>query len=53
VSRDKIREARCRHWVCDATRAREELGFVARTPFEEAIGLTLDWYWREGWLRAG
>ncbi len=50
ISRDKIREARCRNWVCDASRARQELGFVARTPLEEALRLTLDWYRQAGWL---
>ena len=28
----------------DATRAREQFGFVAGTPFDEGLRLTLDWY---------
>ncbi len=28
----------------DATRARERFGFVASTPFDEGLRLTLDWY---------
>lgn len=50
ISREKIREARCRGWVCDVSRARQELGFTARTSLEQAIQQTLEWYRREGWL---
>jgi nucleoside-diphosphate-sugar epimerase len=51
ISRDKVREARCRYWVCDTTRARRELGFTATMTLRQGAAQTLEWYQREGWLR--
>ena len=51
VSRDKIAEARCRSWVCDATRAAQELGFEARTTLDAGIERTLAWCKEAGWIR--
>ncbi len=50
LSRDKIVEARCRYWTCDASRAAIELGFQARTSLEEGLARTLAWYKEAGWL---
>ncbi len=38
--------------LIDATRVRELLGFEARTPLEEGIGKTVDWYQRTHKVRA-
>jgi len=51
ISREKIREARCRGWVCDVLRARRELGFTARTSLEDGIERTVAWYREAGWLK--
>ena len=51
ISPDKVAEARCSAWLCDSTRAAEELGFVARTPLEKGLAETLGWYKEAGWLR--
>lgn len=40
VSRPDGQPRRC----LDTTRARDEFGFVARTPFEEGLRRTIDWY---------
>src|SRR5208337_3154026 len=32
TSREKVKEAQCRHWTCDTRRAAQELGFEAQTP---------------------
>lgn len=37
-----------RRRVPDVTRAREVMGFEARTPFEEGLRRTLDWFQRDG-----
>jgi nucleoside-diphosphate-sugar epimerase len=37
-------------WVCDPTRARERLGFEARTSLAESIGRAARWYVARGWL---
>ena len=50
LSREKIREASCRYWVADTSRASRELGFQCRTSLEEGIRRTLAWYKNAGWL---
>lgn len=50
LSREKVREAQCRYWTCDTTRAAAELGFEARTPIEIGVAETLAWYKEAGWL---
>jgi len=50
LSRDKVREARCRYWVCQTSRARERLSFTARTSLQDGIRNTLSWYRNAGWL---
>lgn len=50
ISRDKVGEARFGAWVCDVTRARQELGFEARTSLEDGLERTLAWYRRTGRL---
>ena len=51
LSREKIREARCRYWVCDPSRARLELGFTVKKTLHEGVAETLDWYKIRKWLR--
>ncbi len=51
ISREKIREAHCRYWTCDASRARRELGFTAKKTLREGVAETLDWYTIVGWLK--
>jgi nucleoside-diphosphate-sugar epimerase len=51
VSREKMKEGRCRYWVCDVSRARQDLGFLPSTPLSEGIAQTLAWYKWAGWLK--
>jgi nucleoside-diphosphate-sugar epimerase len=37
-------------WVCDPSKARERLGFEARTPLAESIARAARWYVDQGWL---
>jgi len=50
LNRQKYAELRARAWVCDAARAREEIGVVCPTPIKEGIGQTISWYRENGWL---
>ena len=50
LSREKVREAGCRYWVCDAGKARRELGFSASHSLREGLNETLLWYKNAGWL---
>lgn len=50
LNRQKYRELRVPGWVCDASRLRNETGFVASTPLPEGIRQTIAWYQEQGWL---
>jgi nucleoside-diphosphate-sugar epimerase len=51
ISREKVKEAQCRHWTCNTRRAEQELGFEAQTPLELGLAQTLTWYKEAGWLK--
>ena len=48
VNRHKYRELRQPGWTADVSKARALLGFEARTPLEQALRETLDWYRAQG-----
>jgi nucleoside-diphosphate-sugar epimerase len=50
LNRQKYGELRARGWVCDPTRLRSEVGFVASTPPADGIRQTLAWYREHDWL---
>jgi nucleoside-diphosphate-sugar epimerase len=50
LSRDKIRDAQERFWVCDTTRAGAELDFHTQTSLREGVAATLEWYREAQWL---
>jgi nucleoside-diphosphate-sugar epimerase len=50
LSLQKVAELTAPGWVCSTERAATALGFVARTPLDEGIKLTFDWYRANGWL---
>ena len=39
-------------WVCDPSKARDRLGFEARTPLADSIARAARWYVDAGWIRA-
>ena len=49
LTREKVRELNS-SWEVAVERARDELGFVSRIPFERGARETFDWYRQEGWL---
>ena len=49
---NKTRLARPRWWVCDASRARGELGWSASVPLQQGVRETYLWYLEAGWMRA-
>lgn len=51
LNRHKVALARPRWWICDASRAREELGWRAQVDLHDGVPDTYHWYVREGWLR--
>ncbi|WP_306549730.1 NAD(P)-dependent oxidoreductase [Desulfobulbus sp.] len=50
MSRGKVREIRCKNWLCDITKARVILGFEPRIALARGSALTAAWYRKENWL---
>jgi nucleoside-diphosphate-sugar epimerase len=50
INRDKIRELSHSHWICDTSKAKEELGFMTKVKIKEGIKWTADWYRIHRWL---
>ncbi len=44
ISRDKMKELRCRFWVCSSEKARSLLRFEPLLPIEESLQKTYQWY---------
>ena len=53
LTRDKVKELRAPHWVCDGSAARRELGWTPRTTFAEGARHAVAWYREAGWLSPG
>jgi nucleoside-diphosphate-sugar epimerase len=49
-NRDKMKELRHSHWICDSIKAREEIGFTTKVGLKEGIKWTADWYRIHRWL---
>lgn len=47
---DKIREARAGSWICDSSRAQDELQFRTASSLQDRVQHTHDWYVEHGWL---
>ncbi|MEW6570400.1 MAG: NAD(P)-dependent oxidoreductase [Nitrospirota bacterium] len=50
INRDKMKELGHSHWICDAGKAREEIGFTVKVGLKEGIKWTADWYRIHRWL---
>ena len=51
LNRNKAALARPRWWLCDASRARAELGWIPTVPLQRGVRETYNWYVDAGWLR--
>jgi len=47
---DKFNELKATHWICDNTKAKNELAFRTEYTLEEAVKETAEWYVANGWL---
>jgi nucleoside-diphosphate-sugar epimerase len=52
VNHNKIALARPPWWLCDASRARSELGWKAEIPLQQGLREAYTWYVDAGWLKA-
>jgi nucleoside-diphosphate-sugar epimerase len=50
VNLQKAREISQRFWLCDASKAKDELGFSAEYDLERGAEETVKWYKEKGWL---
>ncbi|MFO0754313.1 MAG: NAD(P)-dependent oxidoreductase [Thermodesulfovibrionales bacterium] len=50
INSDKVREMKYSHWVCDASKAAERLGFEPKVKIREGARWTADWYRIHQWL---
>jgi nucleoside-diphosphate-sugar epimerase len=46
----KAREISAQYWICDVTKAKEELGFNTKHTLEQGAIETVNWYKKHGWL---
>jgi nucleoside-diphosphate-sugar epimerase len=50
LNRKLVRQVLAPGWTCGVEKARERLGFVARTPLSESVAAAARWYRERGWL---
>jgi len=50
INRDRIEDFRHTHWICDAGRARSDIGYSPKVLMKEGIRWTADWYRNQKWL---
>ena len=47
---DKVNELKQRHWVCEGSGARRDLGWHPRTRWSDGVAKAVAWYRDRGWL---
>jgi nucleoside-diphosphate-sugar epimerase len=50
LNRDRVREISQERWVCDPSRAMDEIGFEPQYSVERGVPETVDWYREMKWL---
>jgi nucleoside-diphosphate-sugar epimerase len=50
INKDKIKELLHKEWICDITRAKNELGFKPQIPLKKGVQWTANWYRIHKWL---
>jgi len=50
TSRQKVREAAQRYWLCDTRKTENDLRFQAEYPLQKGLELTWQWYRKNNWL---
>ncbi len=51
VTLEKLNELTAANWICDISRAQQQLGFQPRFDLQKGLEATLKWYREEQWLR--
>ena len=50
LNRQKVRDLKQRFWICDSTKAQQELDYRPTYSLQKGIQETVDWYRANGWL---
>lgn len=50
LTRDKARELLSGNWICDISKARQELGYTPSVLLTQGLRRTISWYQEVGWL---
>jgi nucleoside-diphosphate-sugar epimerase len=50
INRDRIKDFRHSHWICDPQKMTKEIGFIPKVGLKEGIKWTADWYRIHRWL---
>jgi dihydroflavonol-4-reductase len=47
---ERVKQFKQKFWVCDVSKAKNELGFSARCSLKDGVKETVQWYKENGWL---
>ena len=50
ISREKLHELAAKNWICDITKARNELGFAPKFDLQSGLEDSVAWYTKNKWL---
>ncbi len=50
LSIEKARDLLQDHWICSPEKIKRDIGFTAKTPADEGLQMTFQWYKEHGWL---
>lgn len=50
LSREKLLELMAENWICDISKAREQLNFMPKYNLEKGLKETLEWYKQNKWI---
>ena len=50
LNRQKMRELKQRFWICDSTKAQQQIGYTPAYPLKKGIQETAAWYLESRWL---
>ena len=50
LDRTRVTEMRQRAWICDSSSLTRDTGWRAKTPLEDGMRQTMDWYREHGWV---
>jgi len=50
TSRQKVREAAQKFWLCDTGKIENDLRFRAEHPLQKGLELTWEWYRKNNWM---